>query len=98
VSKSGNYLLKLGRRIEKCSSCEFFKKNYYCFYGANGKPKYMMLMQNPGLPKNSKDLKDEIRDLKKEKEITPKIDIWRKYFKKWVKEKNRIFFERFLEA
>jgi len=42
------------------------------------------------LPKNSKDLKNEIRDLEKAKEITPKIDIWRKYFKKWVKEKNRI--------
>jgi nicotinamidase-related amidase len=55
-------------------------------------------MQNPGSPKNQKDLRDEIRDLEKEKEITAKINVWRKYFKKWVKEKNRIFFERFFRS
>jgi hypothetical protein len=97
VSKLERYLLKLGERIEECSECELnckLKKNQYCFYGAKGRPKYMIIMQNPGLPKNSKDYKNEVLELEKEKEFAAKIEIWRKYFQKWVV-KNEVFFEKF---
>jgi uracil-DNA glycosylase len=99
VGNLGSYLLKLGERIEECSECELnckLKKNQYCFYGITGKPKYMIIMQNPGLPKNSKDYKNEVLELEKEKEFAAKIEIWQKYFKKWVV-KNKVFFEEFFE-
>jgi len=90
------YLLALADGLEKCKRCQFWKSGH-CFYGLNQRPRFMIIMQNPGSPKNTRKLDEEIRLLGKAKTSKAKILIWQKFLKEWILDENRKFFSNFFK-
>lgn len=106
---------KLGN-IENCKDCgwtekvkqkhkkENIKPYVTLFYGlkVGEKPKYMFIMQNPGIKRKnnhlSKEYKEEINTISKGETSTRRMDIMRKQWFEWMTNKNKGFFKVFLNT
>lgn len=80
---------------------ELSNVDYYHFYSTlnyeKNIPPYMLLMQNPGMQKDSTALKKDLDEVSKHNSLQDKVEEMRKQLLKWLFEDNKTFMRKFLE-